>query len=245
MNPKTYKKEGDISYTLGAALTMELMHNRPQQVERVYVHSQFQRGEAYEQLCRLCHGYGIPVEENDKAFRILSQKENCFVIGVFRKYSCRLESDGCHVVLVNPSNAGNLGTILRSSAGFRVNDIAIIRPGVDIFDPKTVRASMGALFHMRFAYYDSFDAYQQAFAGHALYPFLLQAKSSLQKTEFRAPFSLIFGNEATGLPGEFLSIGHGVIIPHSGDIDSLNLPIAASIALYQATAERFSGPDGI
>ena len=52
-------------------------------------------------------------------------------------------------------------------------------------------------------------------------------------------FSLIFGNEATGLPHEFSKIGKSVIIPHSDRIDSLNLPIAASIAMYEATKADF------
>lgn len=57
--------------------------------------------------------------------------------------------DGNHVVLVNPSNAGNLGTIIRSCIGFGVEDIAIILPAVDLFDPKTIRASMGAKAKIR------------------------------------------------------------------------------------------------
>ena len=55
------------------------------------------------------------------------------------------------------------------------------------------------------------------------------------------PFSLIFGNEATGLPASFASVGTPVRIDHGPDIDSLNLPIAASIAMYESTKGKFGG----
>ena len=139
------------------------------------------------------------------------------------------------MVLVNPSNAGNLGTIIRSCLGFGYKDIAIIRPAVDIFDPKTVRASMGALFGVRFAYYDSFEAYAKEVPTHRFYPFMLQTDTPLHSCTFQKPHALIFGNEASGLPASFLQVGTPVIIRHSQEIDSLNLPIAVSVALYEAS----------
>ena len=60
----------------------------------------------------------------------------------------------------------------------------------------------------------------------------------LKDVKFETPFSLIFGNEATGLPDSFLEYD-SVIIPHSKTIDSLNLPIAVSIAIYSATSNDF------
>ena len=139
------------------------------------------------------------------------------------------------MVLVNPSNAGNLGTILRSCLGFGYKDIAIIRPGVDIFDPKTVRASMGALFGVRFAYFDTFEDYVAQTGKRAYYPFMLQTDTPLHNCHFQKPHALIFGNESSGLPASFLEIGNPVIIRHSNEIDSLNLPIAVSVALYEAS----------
>ena len=67
---------------------------------------------------------------------------------------------------------------------------------------------------------------------------MLKAKAKLKDTSFIKPYSLIFGNDATGLPDSFLEY-NSVIIPHSHNIDSLNLPIAVSIALYSATSSDF------
>jgi TrmH family RNA methyltransferase len=68
---------------------------------------------------------------------------------------------------------------------------------------------------------------------------MLDGSTRLQETKIEVPYSLIFGNEATGLPEAFADIGQPVRIEHTDNIDSLNLPIAASIALYAA-----AGPKG-
>ncbi len=236
---KRYRREDEISYALGITLTFELLKYAKEYATKVYIHSAFEKGESFKKLEGLCKDAGILMEFSDKPFNILSQKENCYVIGEFKKFYRKVNPGASHVVLNNPSNAGNMGTIMRSASGFRIEDLAIIRPCVDPFDPKTIRASMGAIFRMNVEEFDSFSDYKKAVGDRETYPFMLKAKKKLPETEFKAPFSLIFGNEATGLPDEFLNEGTSVIIPHSDRIDSLNLPIAASIALYEATKHDF------
>ena len=236
---KRYKREDPVSYALGITLTFEMLKFAPNSSRRVYIHSQMERGEAFAKLETLCKSLNIPMEFSDKPFNILSQKENCYVIGEFEKFSRKLSGSDSHIVLVNPSNAGNMGTIMRSATGFGVTNLAIIRQAVDPFDPKTVRASMGAIFRMNVEEFSSFDEYKQKYSERNLYPFMLKAKKKLPETEFKEPFSLIFGNEATGLPDSFLNEGTSVIIPHSDRIDSLNITIAASIAVYEATKNNF------
>jgi len=236
---KRYRREDEVSYALGITLTFELLNYASEHAVRVYIHSQMQRGESFDKLEALCRKNNIPMEFSDKPFNILSQKENCYVIGEFKKFHRKVNKASSHVVLNNPSNAGNMGTIMRSAAGFGITDLVIITPAVDEFDPKTVRASMGALFRLNISVFDSFDAYASEYGNREMYPFMLKAKKKLSELEVKKPFSLIFGNEATGLPDSFLEVGTSVIIPHSDRIDSLNLPIAASIALYEATKYDF------
>ena len=229
---KRYRKEDSVSYSLGITLTFELLKFKTEYVNRVFVHSAMKQGDTLDKLLKLCKDSDIEVVYADKIFNVLSQKDNCYVIGEFRKFESGLDKDSSHIVLVNPSNAGNMGTIMRSALGFGMNRMAIIRPAVDAFDPKVVRASMGAIFSTEFVYFDSFDEYMKKYGDRELYPFMLDVKP-------QGKFSLIFGNEATGLPHEFSKIGKSVIIPHSDRIDSLNLPIAASIAMYEATKADF------
>ncbi len=236
MKISKYKRDNDFSYTLGATLTIELLKCMPESVECVYISSKTQHNEALDELCK---NNNISVIVNDKAFNILSPKGNCFVIGVFKKF-LRPMCEGNHIVLVNPSDAGNLGTVIRTAVGFGINNIAIISPAVDIFDPKVVRASMGALFHINFTYYDNYRAYSAEFCENNKYSFMLRRSKPLDNVEFIKPFSLIFGNEATGLPDDFAGFSNPVKILHTDNIDSLNLPIAASIAMFSATKGEFS-----
>lgn len=232
MKYEKYKQQLPYSYTLGITLTIELLKKRPKDVLDIYFHSSF-NGESKDIIKKIAKENNINVTNNDKIFNILSQKENVYCIGVFKKYSSSIDNIKNHVVLVNPSNAGNLGTIIRSACGFDFRDIVIIKPAVDVFDPKTVRASMGALFNINFSLFDSFSDYERT-NDHNYYPFMLKAKTKLQETKFISPYSLIFGNEATGLPDSFLDY-NSVIIPHNKLIDSLNLEVATSIALFYAS----------
>lgn len=236
---KRYKREDEVSYALGITLTFELLNYCSEYATKVYIHSQMHKDESFEKLEQLCKKHHIPMEFSDKPFNILSQKENCYVIGEFRKFNRPVAADACHVVLHNPSNAGNMGTIMRSAAGFGITDLVIITPAVDEFDPKTVRASMGAVFRLNISVFSSFEEYMKKYGKREVYPFMLNAKKKLYELEVKRPFSLVFGNEATGLPNSFLNVGTSVIIPHSNRIDSLNLPIAASIALYETTKGDF------
>ncbi len=242
MKIQRYKHELGVSYTLGATLTYELINCAPESVTRIFVSPSADVGgsEGISRLLERCRELGLPVEEGDKAFHILSPKGNCFVIGEFRKTEKRL-SPGMHLVLVNPSDAGNLGTIIRTAAGFGIGNIAIIRPGVDSYDPKVVRASMGAAFHVAVEYFQSIENYRERFPENRLYAFMLSAPVPLTETERQEPCSLVFGNEATGLPDGYKSFCQPVVIRHSGKIDSLSLPMAAGIAMYEFTKDRWRG----
>ncbi len=239
MKVNRYRKDDQNTYALGATLVMEFLLNKVEIVEAVIIHPGFRSEETIEKINKICKENRIPVTTEEKPFNILSQKENCFVIAVLKKWTCKLK-EGNHVVLVNPSNAGNMGTIIRSCAGFGVPSIAIVPPAVDHFDPKTIRASMGAISKVDIEVFKTFEEYKERFPDNNMYPFMLDGSTILQDTEINGPFSLIFGNEATGLPASFQGVGQPVRIEHTSNIDSLNLPIAASIGLYQATSKNFS-----
>ncbi|MCR5531414.1 MAG: TrmH family RNA methyltransferase [Lachnospiraceae bacterium] len=230
---KPYKKEFDYSYALGAFPTVELIKKRPEQVTEVLLHSTFTDRELITSLCR---EHNIPVLENDKTIARLSDKENVFVIGVFRKYEDTLAADQPHLMLVNPGNMGNAGTIFRTCLAFGIHDVAIITPGIDRFHPKAVRASMGALFSLRVQCFPDFETYRKQYgtAERKLYSFMLTGKKQLTAENCPKPelFTLIFGNEATGLPEEYADFSESIIIPQSPEVDSLNLTIAVGIGAY-------------
>ena len=230
----SYKSGNEFTYGLGATIAMEYLLKKKDAVRAVILHPDFRSEDTIAKINSIC-GKDIPVSVEAKPFNILSKKENCFVICVIEKKPAPI-TDGNHMVLVNPSNCGNLGTIVRSCLGFGVRNIAVVGPkAADPFDPKTIRASMGACASVNIEVFGKFEDYQKRFPSNNLYPFMLDGSTILQETKINKPFSLIMGNEATGLDPAFQNIGRPIRIEHSGDIDSLNITIAASIGLYEAT----------
>ena len=234
---KPYKKNADYSYTLGAFPTYELIKTRPEQVRMVLVDTSYTDK---DKLTKLCLEFHIPMVFNNKLIAKLSDKENCYVAGIFDKYSCTLRTEKPHIVLVNPSNMGNLGTILRTAVGFGIYDIAIILPGADIYNPKTVRSSMGAIFKLNLRQYETFEEYLKEHPKHEIFTFMLNGENTLtlQDCPKAELYSLVFGNEATGLDETFLKVGTSIFIPQSPDVDSLNLTIAVGIGAYVFTNRK-------
>jgi len=235
---KIYKKGADTSYTLGVFPTIELLQHRPDLVKRVVVHRKIEGNSGYPIIKALCYEHNIHIDHHDATIDKLSPKANCLAVGVFKVFDMTLDHKP-HIVLVNPMDMGNIGTIMRTALGFGIKNIAIIRPAVNIFDPKVIRASMCALFSMNVVYYDVFEDYRCQFPDHHFYPFMLKGATNIHKVKPEYPYSLIFGNESSGLPDDYLQYGQSVFIPHLNDIDSLNLSISLGIGLYHFSTKQF------
>lgn len=232
MEIKSYKKDSFYSYTLGAFPTVELIHKHPSSLLKILIHSSFNNEEVIKEIQKVSSICDI--QFNDKLISKLSQKENCYIIGIFKKYDMELEDNQDHILLAQPMNMGNFGTIIRSALGFNIHNIGIISPCIDIFDPKVLRASMGSFFSSNIKIFPSFNAYKETYKNRMMHSFMLQATKPLQEHQFQKekPTTLIFGNESSGLDISYLD-ENSLIIKHETSIDSLNLPNAVSIALYE------------
>ena len=229
-----YSRKLDYSYQLGVFPSLMLLEARPECAQRLLLHPQGLENEGVVKLRERCRALGVREEIAERVLRRESKKDNCFAGLVFRKYDCPLDPAASHAVLCQISDNGNAGTALRSLLGFGVRDVAFVRPCVDVFDPHVLRASMGAFFKLRVRVYDEFDAYRAEFPDRALYPFMLDGARPLNAVarEAKPPFSLVFGNEQTGLPPRFAELGQSVLIPPRDEIDSLNLAVAVSVGTY-------------
>lgn len=227
---KLYKKDSDYSYVIGMSPTVELIMTRPDIVETVFIHSKLIDTSFIYELC----ADKIPVIHDDKVFRRLNITENNYVIGIFKKYETSISSEKPHILLVNPSDMGNLGSIIRTMVGFGYADLAVITPSADIYNPKTVRASMGAIFKIRFQLFDNITEYMRIYNNHVIYPFMLEKSEflSYETCPINNLFTLIFGNESSGLPVEYADIGTPLKISQTPEIDSLNLSVAVGIGTY-------------
>lgn len=230
-----YDKKQDTSYSIGMFATIELLENRIDKVKGVYYSQKIKMNEVTDKLFNLCKKHNILVLERTKFVESVAGKENVFVVGEFYKYDCKLDA-GNQLVLVNPSDMGNLGTIVRTSLGFNVKNIAIIKPCVDYFDPKVIRASQGAIFKVNIQAYSSYEEYKAENSRNNRYMFCLDGATELQTlTNKKQPFALVFGNEASGLPESVTQDGEPVKIRQSDNIDSFNLAISVAMGLYEFT----------
>jgi len=226
-----YKKGEEYSYTLGPFPTMELLKKRPELVQMLVLHPDFKAGESFAEAAGAA---GIPCVTDRITLERIGEKDLCLAAAQFRVFDVELSSYHPHVVLVNLSDMGNVGTILRTLLGLGIRDCALIEPCADLFHPRCIRASMGALFSMRVKRYSCFEDYRKAFPNHYLFPFMLASSRNLMEVRPQKdhPFALVFGNESHGLPDEFADMGQSVRIPQTEDVDSLNVAVAAAIGTF-------------
>jgi len=227
-----YKKDADTSYALGPFPAMELLKRRPQDALQLVMDPEFHGREEFAVLCR---ERSIPVVYDKNTLERLSEKDICLAAAEFKKFDTALDASSPHVLLVEPSDMGNVGTILRTLLGLGIKDIALVEPCADVFHPRCVRASMGAVFSVRTRKFAQIEEYLSEFRHRTLYPFLVDSSVSLE--EVTPPdgkaWTLVFGNESRGLPDSFSRLGQPVRIPQTEDVDSLNLAVAVALGAYR------------
>jgi RNA methyltransferase, TrmH family len=141
---------------------------------------------------------------------------------------------------------GNLGTVIRCADGFGADAVLVSRDSVDIYNPKTVRASVGSLFHLPLAVEVSLDEAVERARDSGLQVFGTEAAAPCtindlaRAGELARPTLWVMGNEAWGLqPDDVALLDRLVALPIYGRAESLNLSTAAAVFLYaSATAQR-------
>lgn len=212
-----YSGKDETSYILGISLTIEAIRHIPEKMECVYLSSRCIRNRQYDELIALCRKNSIEVIEDDKVIDTLSVKENCYGIGVFRKYRTEL-SGNRHIILYGFNDYGELGTIMRSAAAFDFSDIILVDSAVDYFDPRTVRASMGAIFHLNVKTADSLNEIIREY-GDNLYAFTGDGRIELGSITFPDSYALLIPQKYHELDGRFKKAHY---VDHEGDEISLS-----------------------
>lgn len=150
------------------------------------------------------------------------------------------------VVVDRPSNRGNLGTIMRSCDALGAQGMIVIGHAVDIYDPETIRASMGSLFSVPTIRMSSASEVQQwvmqlkeSYRELHLVGTSAQANQELSHANFSKPTILVIGNETDGLSYKFKEMCDTTVkIPIGGSASSLNVACATSIMLYEINRQR-------
>jgi TrmH family RNA methyltransferase len=147
------------------------------------------------------------------------------------------------VVLVDVRDPGNAGTVLRTADASGVRSVIFSGESVDPYNPKTVRASAGSLFHVPFSVQP--DAVELARTlsdrGYRTLATVVRQGDDYAALDWSVPTALFLGNEAAGLGPDVLeAIDGAVAIPMTGRAESLNVGVAAAVLCFEALRQRRS-----
>ena len=158
----------------------------------------------------------------------------------------KVKEDLLVVVFDRPSSHGNLGTLIRSCEALKVDGLIITGHAVDLYDPKTIRASMGTFFAVPTIRLPShhqlipwFTKLRKRFPDLQIVGSTAQAELLLEEVDFTKPTVLLLGNETYGLSKNYKELADKLCrIPMYGQITSFNVSCAASIMLYEIDRQR-------
>lgn len=157
-----------------------------------------------------------------------------------------IKKDMLVVVFDRPSSHGNLGTLIRSCEALRADGLIITGHAVDLYDPKTIRASMGTFFALPTARLESHNellAWVKSIRNQ-LNDFKIIGSTSksevlIEDADLTGPILLLIGNETYGLSNNYKAICDELVkIPMYGKITSFNVACAGSIMLYEIDKQR-------
>lgn len=193
-------------------------------------------------LVRHLRREGVPtIRASPEQFRQVSRAHRASGVSVVLRqriehlHRLRPRSGTCWLVLSSVRSAGNLGTLLRTSAAVGGAGVIMVGGAIDIYDPAVIRASMGALFRQTICR-TGMRQLADWVCRHRLQ--MVGATPDAEVVHFdlryRAPTLLVLGDERSGLDPQLRSICHHLVrIPMSSDTDSLNVSIAGSLLMYE------------
>lgn len=141
------------------------------------------------------------------------------------------------VVLDGLQDPGNAGTIVRSAEAFGASGVLAIKGTVNLYNPKSLRASAGSLFRLPCVQGFDEEAALGALAAVTCYATVANGGQPIGEAALAAPAALIIGGEARGVSPALRGGSRKVMIPTTG-VESLNAAVAASIVLYEASRQR-------
>lgn len=143
------------------------------------------------------------------------------------------------IVADNVADPGNLGTIIRSAEASGATGVILTGQSVDVWSPKTVRSSAGALFHVPVHVLGDLAGVREI-GLRVLGTTSHGSGESMYSAVFNGPLAVVLGNEAHGLPAD-APVDAWVSIPHSGRSESLNVAMAASVIAMHVAHVRSNG----
>lgn len=153
-----------------------------------------------------------------------------------------LKGEQTHLLILESiQDPGNLGTMIRTGEGAGITGVIMNKTTVDLFNPKTIRSTMGSIYRMPF--YVSKDLKQTVLdlkeKGICIYAAHLKGTLCYDEPDYTKPTAFMIGNEGNGLSDELADCADTYIkIPMEGQVESLNAAISATLLMYETNRQR-------
>lgn len=219
-------------------------------VKAIYVSESFlDDARAKEQLFEYCNTNGSLTYEvvSDSVFRAISDTQtpqgimNVVQMPHYELSDLLQGSNTMLLVLESIQDPGNLGTMLRTGEGAGITGVIMNRTTVDLFNPKTIRSTMGSLYRMPFVVSEDLNATIQELKKNKirLYAAHLKGQISYDEPDYTDACGFLIGNEGNGLSDEVANMADDYIrIPMEGKVESLNAAVSAALLMYECNRQR-------
>jgi TrmH family RNA methyltransferase len=186
------------------------------------------------------------IEINKEVFQKLAYRDTTEGILAVAKTKSTLLSDlklsknPLILVAEAPEKPGNIGALLRTADAANLDAVIIASPKSDLYNPNIVRSSVGCLFTNQIATGSTAEiiAFLKKKNIH-FYCATLQNSNGYHLENYTKPTALVVGTEATGLTQEWRDAAtQNIVIPMQGEIDSMNVSVAAAILIFEAKRQR-------
>lgn len=158
----------------------------------------------------------------------------------FRLSDLKLSQNPLILIAEAPEKPGNIGALLRTADAANLDAVLIANPKSDLFNPNIVRSSVGCLFTNQIATGSTTEIIDFLKERNInFYCATLQNSTSYHTQDYTLPTALVVGTEATGLSEAWRKEAtQNIIIPMQGEIDSMNVSVAAAILIFEAKRQR-------
>lgn len=214
-------------------------------VDKVYVSSSYLENEEKKQILL---SSGLSYEEvTDAVFSFISDTQTPQgILALIKMPEYTLESvvkEDCPLFLILESiqDPGNLGTMIRTGEGAGVTAVIVNQTTVDLYNPKTIRSTMGSIYRIPFIVVSDLKETVAVLknAGVSIYAAHLKGKAFYSQMDYTLPTGFMIGNEGNGLTTELSDCADKYIkIPMEGQVESLNAAISASLLMYECNRQR-------
>lgn len=218
-----------------------------EEIKEVYVSESFMKQFGQEPgIADKLKGAGYEVLSDD-LFRYVSDTQTPQgVMCIMARRSCSLKEvmsgEMPFLLFIEElQDPGNLGTMIRAGEGAGITGVVLSEDSVDIYNPKTIRSTMGSVFRIPFCYVPDIRAAvnEAKEAGLAVYAAHLKGERSYDEPDYRRGCGIIIGNEGAGISDRVSEAASELIrIPMKGRVESLNAAVAATVIMYEVARQR-------